>query len=431
MNVLFIYLPHPFLVDPEAQPPIGLLYLASILKQNNILVDLRNYSSFTVEEAIADLPEADIYGITCTSLELMDANEFGAKIKEKYSNAKVIVGGPGTISDEYVDFNIIDSICKGEGELTILKMIKDVEYGKLEKIYLGQRVMDLDTIPFPDRSLLDKQGGYIFANHKTYDKTFSMPFKGKGTTAILTSRGCPWNCFFCAAKAVNPNLRFRSPENVYAEFVEVLDKYKIKQIRISDEMFTAKRAHAERICELIKPLGVVWRISARVKPLTLELLKIMRKAGCVEISFGIESFDDDVLKGLNKGTTALDNMRAIQLAKQAGMMVRILFMIRTPFQTKDTVRKNIEYIKKVDYDTIACTSFVPLPGTPIFNEPDRFNIEILNKNLRDYNFYFFGSAGKNELRNIIRIKDRSLEEFNAESEYFRDWIEEYGKINRG
>jgi len=432
IKVCLIYLPHPYLNEPDAQAPLGLLYIASVLKEENYNVILKNYSSYTEEQAIKDLPQAEIYGITVTALELLQANEFAKKIKEKYKNSIIILGGAGAISDEYVDFNIIDSILKGEGELTINNMINDALSGYLKKIYIGTSISDLDILPYPAREMLEgKKGGNIFAFKKTYDKTFKIEYKNKGSTTILTSRGCPYHCTFCASPSLNYKMRFREPQEVYKEIKYCLDKFKIKQYRFSDEMFTANKNHVEEICKLIKPLGIVWRISARVKPLSLDILKIMKKSGCFEISFGIESFDNDVLKGLNKGTTAEDNAKALEMAKSVGMTTRALFMIRTPFQSKNTVQRNIEWLKKVPYDTIAVTSFVPLPGSEIWQNPDKFNIEILNKNLNDYNFYFYGSKGKNELKNIIKIKDRSLEEFNKESEYFRDWIEKEGKTNRG
>lgn len=433
MKALFLYLPHPYLKSPMAQIPLGLLYLAAVVEQSNIAVDVKNFSNHSSDEAaIKDLPFADVYGITVTALELLQANRFAQKIKEKYPNSKVILGGPGTFSDEYVDWKYIDSILKGEGEITILTMINDILLGNLKKIYIGEVVKNLDTLPFPSRHLLkDNLGGHIFADRKTFDKTFSMKFKGKGSTAIITSRGCPFRCAFCSAPSLNYKMRFRSPENVYEEIKYIYDTYNIKQYRFSDEMFTANKEHVRKICELIKPLGIVWRISARVKPLDIETLRIMKDAGCVEISFGVESFDDDVLKVLNKKATAQDNATALWMAHGAGLTTRALFMIRTPGQTKDTVKKNIEWLKKVPYDTIAVTSFVPLPGSDIWNNPDKYNIEILNKNLNDYNFYFYGSKGRNKLKNIIKLKDRSLNEFNAESEYFREWIENEGKVNRG
>ena len=433
-RINLVYLPHPYLNDPIAQLPLGILYVASSLKKNNYRVIVSNLSSYkSNSEAIQSLKEADVFGITITSLELIQANEFAKELKTRFPKCKIILGGAGTFTPEYIDWNYIDSICQGEGEITILEMIKDAKSNSLKRIYKGIVVKDLDSIPYPDRESIGtlKLGGHIFANHKTYDKTFSVDFKNKGTTTIITSRGCPFKCSFCAAPAINYNMRFRNPKEVYKEIKYLYDKYKIKQYRFSDEMFTANPKHVKEVCELIKPLGLVWRISARVKPLSLDILKTMRSAGCMEISFGVESFDNDVLKVLNKGTTAQDNLKAIYMAKKAGMMVRILFMIRTPGQTPNTIKRNIECLTGLDYDTIAVTSFVPLPGSEIWNNPDKFNVEILNKNLEDYNFYFFGSSGKNKLKDIIKLKDRSLKELNEESEYFRQWIEANGRINRG
>lgn len=432
MKISLIYLPHPYLNDPLAQLPLGILYLAAILEQQKIDVRVDNFSALTEEEAINQLQKAEVFGITVTSLELLQANKFAELIKQKFPKSKVILGGPGTFSSEYVNWEFIDSICQGEGEFTILQMINDILHNSLKTIYHGTLVKNLDILPLPARHLLntDKLGGYIFANHKTYDKTFRMEFKNKGSATVLSSRGCPFSCYFCASKVVNPVLRFRNPRLVYEEIKHLYDTYKIKTYRFSDEMFTANKEHVKKICELIKPLGLVWRVSARVKPLSLDILRIMRNAGCVEISFGVESFDNDVLKGLNKGTTAEDNYKAICMAKEVGMMVRVLFMIRTPFQSPKTIEENIEWLSKCDYDTIAVTSFVPLPGTPIFNNPEQFGIEILNKNLDDYNFYFYGAGEKNELKDIIKIKNRSLKDLNEESEYFRKWVEDK-KINKG
>ena len=106
-------------------------------------------------------------------------------------------------------------------------------------------------------------------------------------------------------------------------------------------------------------------------------------------------------------------------------------MIRTPGQTPLTIQRNIQWLEEVPYDIIACTSFVPLPGSDIWDLPDRYEIEILNRNLDDYNFYFFGKNGENELKDIIKIKNRTLLEFNEESQEFRNYLKQTGKLNEG
>ena len=97
LKVVFIYLPHPYLNEPDAQPPVGILYLAALLEEAGISVDVKNYSALNTWEAINDLPRADFYGITVTSLELLQANRFAHFIKDKYANCAVVLGGPGTL----------------------------------------------------------------------------------------------------------------------------------------------------------------------------------------------------------------------------------------------------------------------------------------------------------------------------------------------
>ena len=306
MKIVLIYLPHPYLNQPDAQAPIGLMYLASVLEKANHEVVLKNYSSYLTHEAISELPEADFYGITVTSLELPQANRFAFLIREKHHNCIIGLGGPGTYSHEFVNWDVIDTACIGDGEITILEMLDDIKKHKLRRIYHGEPVREIDTIPFPARHMIDKQGGNIFAYNKNY-------FDG-GSTIILSSRGCPFQCSFCSAphfSVGNKRMRYRSAQSVYDEMRQVIDEYGIKQFRFSDDMFTARRERVLEICDLIGKLNIVWRISCRVKPFDEEMAMAMFDAGCKELSFGVESFDNHVLDVLKKNTTAEENARAL------------------------------------------------------------------------------------------------------------------------
>lgn len=422
MKVILISLPHPYLRQPDSQVPLGILYLASVLEENDIDVEIKNYSAFTIDDAIADLPRADLYGITITSMEILQANRFAHLIKQRHL-CRVFLGGPGAISDEFVDWKYVDAICKGEGELAILRMIRDVKNDVLERIYAFDPIKDIDNLPFPARHLLKHQGGNIFA----YDKNYV----GDGSVTILTSRGCPFQCAFCSAPHLTQRVRFRDPDLIQEEMQEVIDNYGIRQFRFSDDMFTSNEKHVLNICDRIKDLGVAWRISIRAKPLSMKTLIAMKYSGCKEVSIGVESFDDNVLEILNKGITAKENALALEMCAEAGLKTRVLFMIRTPGQTKKTVPTNIEWLRNVPYDIIACTTFVPLPGSDIWNNPDKYGIEILNRNMDDYNFYFFNKDGENELKDIIKIKDRSLEEFNRETVHFKEYLKTTGRLNMG
>ena len=426
MKAVLIYLPKPFLKQPDAQAPLGLMYIAAMLEQNGHEAQLCSFASHSDEEAVGELGPADLYGITVTSLEVPQANRFAKKIKAKFPDAKVAIGGPGAYHEEFVDRAAIDSVCKGEGEYTILDMMSDAAKGDLKPTYIGKPVDDLDALPLPARHLLKgKQGGNIFAYNRQYVDTDS--------TVILSTRGCPFECAFCSSPLFTHNnaFRTRSPGKVAEEIAHVVETYGIRQFRFSDDMFTAGKRRVLEVCDHIGPLDVIWRISCRVKPLDEEMLAAMWEAGCRELSFGVESFDDRVLKGLNKKATAVDNVRALEMAAKFGYRTRILFMIRTPFQTAHTIEVNKHYIERVPYTIIACTSFVPIPGCDVWFNPDRYNVEILDRDLDKYNFYMFGPNGRRALDPILKIKDRPLDEFMKESEDFRTWVEEMGKINRG
>lgn len=422
-DVCLIYLPKPYLNQPDAQAPLGLMYIAASIEQHSLYkCEIMNFSTYTDDQAIEELPAARLYGITVTSLEVLHANRFAKRIKKKYGDVKIILGGPGVYAKEFIDFSVIDSIMYGDGEHKIFDVLMD--YPDLKKEYKGF-VYNLDSLPFPARHKLKSQGGNIFAYNKKYADGES--------TIITTSRGCPMKCAFCSAPSLtNKQLRFRSIENVIKEIKEVKEKYNIRQFRFSDDFFTVYEERVLEFCKQIKRLNVFWRVSTRVKPLSEYMLKAMKDAGCTELSFGIESFDDDVLKGLKKGCTARDNIEALELADKVGIDTRILMMIRTPFQNEKTIKLNKTYLTNVPHTIAACTAFIPIPGCDIWNNPEKYNIEILDKDLDKYNFYMFGPDGRRPLDKIFRIKDRCINEFHQESEQFRDWLEnDYKKINRG
>jgi anaerobic magnesium-protoporphyrin IX monomethyl ester cyclase len=431
MKITLIYLPNPYLKNPSAQIPLGILYIKSILNNSyiDVICDVKNYSSFTNEEAILDLPYADIYGITVTSLDLPIANEFSKLIKRKYPDCKIIIGGAGIDQYlsfvDYVDYSYVDSCIIGEGENITLKIVDDFRCNK--QLHLSYRSIpfgDINYIPFPDRKCISNKGGDIFAYGKNY--------KGNESTTILTSRGCNFSCAFCASPKYTKKVRYRTPENVFQEVKEVIRDFNIYQFRFSDDNFTSRPyKDLKKLCDYLKQLDIVWRVSIRVKPFNNKIAKLLKDSGCVEVSFGIESFDDAVLEGLNKKTDAEDNVKALKIASDAGLNTRVLFMIRTPYQTRKTIDINIEYLNKIDYTIIACTSFVPLPGSDIWINPDKYNIEILSRDLSKYNFYFYGKEGENELFDVIKIKNRTLEDLNKETIFFRNYLKATGKLNTG
>lgn len=424
-DICFIYLPHPYLKRPDAQLPMGILMLAAVIKEDGrYSVEVKNYSAYNEAIAICDLPEANIYGITVTSMEVPYANDFAKWIKWKYPHSKVVLGGPGVIIPELIDWNLIDVAARGEADLMICEIIDRMTRESIPRFIYCNPPQNLDDLPYPAREMIDGPiGGNVFAYNKNY--------VGEGSTVILSSRGCPFKCAFCAAPTLTSTIRYRSSDAVVGEMKYVIEKYGIRQFRFSDDMLTSNKKRLLELCEKIGPLDVAWRGSIRVTPLDEEMLIAMKEAGCKELSPGFESFDDKVLKILNKKATVKDNIRALEMADKIGIRLRILLMIGTPGQTKKTIDINKYYVDNLPHIIVACTRFVPMPGSDIWYHPDKYGIEILSRDMKDYNFYFFGSDGVNDLKPIIKLKDRPLDEFIAETHEFRDWLYKREDINRG
>lgn len=407
MKIVLVYLPHPHLVRPNMMAPLGMLYVAAAFEKTGNEVRVMNYSGQKYSDAIDTLPEADLYGISVTSLELMAASVFANGIKLKYPNSKVILGGPGTATPELVNWKWIDSIVQGEGELIVHKICKDLYEGKLEKLYVGETIPDLDKFPFPARHLIGDE--------------FS-------TLSVITSRGCPFSCSFCASpKLANNKMRYRSISNV----VEELKRYKASSLVIHDDMFTANKQRMVSLCEQIGKLGISFRMNIRSKPLDIDMLQAAKDAGCTEVAIGVESFDEKVLITLKKKATVADNIHALWMLDKVGIDTRLLLMIRTPGQTRQTMAKNMYWIKRVPFSMIACTNFVPIPGCDVWHNPDDYNVEILSRDLKMYNYGFFDSNGEIPLLPIFKIKDRTLEEFHKETSDFKEWLTSCSSINRG
>lgn len=423
LDVTFIYLPHYYLREPEAQLPLGILYLAAVCERAQLSVKVENQSSFaTLWDAVNALPESKVFAITVTSLEVPIANDMAYLIRARFPAARIIVGGPGIVKGDISFTPDINTYVVGEAEGCIVSLVK---FGSADRVVYGVPERMLDTLPFPARHLITskKLGGDIFAFGATYDGSHQ-------STTIISSRGCPHECAFCCEPSAAA-VRFRSVKNILIEVDELIERYNIRQFRFSDDSFTTNKRFVLELCEGLGTRNVAWRVSCRVKPMDLGMVSTMVRAGCKEFSLGVESFDDNVLTVLNKKTTAQDNANAIELINKAGGKSRVLFMIRTPGQTLRTVDINISWLSRLPYDIIACTTFVPLPGSAVWRNPAQYGIKIVDTNLTNYNFYFYSTRGENKIGHLIEYLDQDTKAIEEDSQRFRDWLKTSGKLNKG
>jgi anaerobic magnesium-protoporphyrin IX monomethyl ester cyclase len=361
-------------------PPIGLAYLAGVLEKNKISVKILDANAYRMdnEEIIKQIKkiEPTIIGITAPTALLGSVSDLSKKIKEELLNILIVFGGPHPTAEpaECLEIYNADVAARGEGEHTLLELcqkydgtidslidIRGISYKVDGKVFHNSSrgfIHNLDELPFPARHLLPM------------DKYKTLGTSARFTT-ILTSRGCPGKCMYCTKVIFGSRFRTRSPQNVIVEIKELVDEYKIEEINFVDDTFSSDIERAEKICDEIirQNLNIKLRLSngLRVDSISERLLKKLKKAGCYQISYGVESGDDEVLKKIGKEVTTQQIKRAFEMTKKEGIEILAFFMLGLPFDTVKTMEKTIAFAKELDPDYAQFTITTPLPKTRLWS----------------------------------------------------------------
>jgi len=440
-RLLLVNPPQTYLSSPGVQPPIGLLYIAATVREwTDWSVEVIDCSgddadevAGIVEDCLTD--EGDVIGFTCVSLDIPIVNDIAAELKNEGCRAKLIVGGVGaTLSWDHLDGVVWDHIFVGEAELAVPEFLRGLEAGAPQDwIILCEPPNNLDELPLPARDLLVVQGGNIWARgRKLVEGTSSV---------VLTARGCPNNCAFCSARAILrrlkdikfglKTLRKRNVNEVRREIELARDELNIRSLRFSDETFNADANRLEALCAALKDAGVLWRVSCRTRPSNVGMWARMRDAGCREVSFGVECADQRVLDLLDKRATVEDAAKAIKDAREAGLTVRALFMVGLPGETDETMELNKRFFKENPADLVSLTRFMPLPGTPIWNEPWKFGARLLVRDLKKYNFMTYCKDEENKIHDIIEYSGIPAKDVARHIAEMRQFLTDEGLINHG
>jgi len=402
MIIELIIPPNPYLNDETRNPPLGLLYIASTVEQMGHKVHVIDLRGKRVEEFQDLLGYAEIYGITAPSPDYPICVEIARIIKAKNPESWIVLGGvhasavPGQIGYEF------DKVVVGEGERAFLQVISDFLSGfHGTRFYQSPHLKSLDCIPFPARHLLP------------FETAFSKNalFGGAGYAGtLITSRGCAFNCAFCASDAIwGSHVRFRSPQNVVAEIEHIIRTYGVKAFRFQDDTMTLNQKRLEQLCQLLAPLGIRWRANARVDCSSLEVLRMMRRAGCEELAYGIESLSQIVLDKCNKKITIKDIHLALSNAKLAGMRCRLFFIVGLPGEPPGFTDRLEEFVDKFNPEMVIVSTFVPYPGSDIACHPERFGITIKNTPLDQFHMSI-GLRGDEATRPLTFVHDVLSEE---------------------
>lgn len=357
---------------------LGVGYVAAVLRDAGHQVSLLDPEPLGMsDEAIKEYlksKEPDLVGISSATANFKGAIRM-AHLAKEVSNPVTVIGGVHASAlplETLRDYPEFDLVAIGEGEETMgelcshletereaLPDIKGIAYrdnGRLEKTQPRPLIQNLDQLPFPAREMVDLN---------LYRPQVHL-YRGRKSATILTSRGCPALCTFCATTVTMGN-RFRkhSPEYVLSEIRHLITDYGIQDFVIVDDTFTIDRQRAMAICNQIieQRLDIGWFCFARVDNATVELYETMKKAGCFSMFFGIESADPQVLKNIKKGATVDQARYALRMANKIGFKTEAGFMLGNPGDTRESIKKTISLARELNPVIASFNIMTPFPGT--------------------------------------------------------------------
>jgi len=381
---------------------LGIAYIAAFLREHSIIVEILDSVFGGWEETEKRLMHTD-YDMLCISTltKNFDDGLKVAKIAKKANPRCVTVFGgihPTIFADDIIKRKEIDIVCIGEGDYTILELIKTIEnngeFSQIKGIYYkdGENIIknehrpliqNLDEIPFPARDLLPMDKYLVTHVGRVGGELPSV------STSMMTSRGCPFRCTFCSSHLIfGRKIRYRSPKNVVDEIEFLVERYKVKGISFVDDTFTLNPIRVSSICSEIRSRGidVEWICMGRVDSISKDMLEDMKKAGCISIGYGIESGSQHVLdRYIKKGITLESVERAIKITRDVGITSVAYFMIGTPGETLDDINKTIEFAKKLNPDAANFSISIPMPGTEMFDIANKMGL-IKAEGFKDFDF---------------------------------------------
>jgi len=370
------------------QPPLGLGYLSATLKARGVsevflydavrhhLSDVAAFAQFVREKS------PHLVGIQFYSSDVKIVREYLRCVKQIDEEIMTVVGGahPSALPERTLtDYDDLDFVIAGEAELGLPQLVDRIESGSRQwegvaglawrdsdgHVHVNPRgvVQDINHVPWPDWEQIDPSS-YPHAPLGGYCKAYPI-------APIIISRGCPFDCAFCAAKTIyGKGFRFRDVDDVAAEVSHLIRRFGVKEIMIQDDNVTFKKDVLIRFCERMAPLGVPWNClnGIRLNCIDDDMVKSMKSAGCYAVAVGIESGSQGVLDSMNKHLTLEVIEEKVALLARHGLKVTGLFIVGYPTETREDVLKTIELAKRLPIDRAAFASFLPLPGSRIHGE---------------------------------------------------------------
>ena len=367
-----------------AFPPLSILYLSAVLKEIGVEVSVLDQPAIglTVEETVRWVAKEapDVLGFSTLTSSGQTAALISNKVKEKNPDITTVFGNHhATFNAERIlrKYPSVDIIVRGEGEKTVVELANCLKNGEnLEKVQgitfrnEGKIVAtpdqllikDLDSLPFPERELLNVEYHCVIAGANIAPKKF---------TSIVTSRGCVYDCRFCSCTEIAKNRwRPRSAKNTLEE-LQLLASEGYKQLIFVDDAFTMNPKRVIEICRGIRKeeLDLEWICEGRVDICPYDMLREMVQAGCRVLYLGIENANQRILNYYNKRITPKQSETAVRTAKKAGVdVIAGSFILGAPDETREEMWNTVNFAQRVPMDLPQFNILGAHPGNDIWNE---------------------------------------------------------------
>jgi radical SAM superfamily enzyme YgiQ (UPF0313 family) len=367
-------------------PPLGLLYLATVLEALGVEVSILDQPAkgFTLEETVKWVENEDptVLGFTTLSTSGITAARISNEVKRRDPDVSIVFGGPystfnsARVLDKYPS---VDIIVRGEGERTLVELVRHLEEGRSSGLtnVLGisfregddviqtpdrPLIQNVDALPFPNRGLLDVEYHSMIVGARLASRRF---------TSLISSRGCVYRCRFCTCPQSSCNIwRPRSVENVVEELSYLVGEG-FEQFVFVDDSFTLNPKRTMELCRTIRQehLDIEWFCEGRVDQCSGALMKELARAGCKVLFLGIESANQRILDYYNKGITPAQSKKAVETARKAGIDLIIgSFVLGAPDETREEIQNTIEFAKSLPIDFPQINVLSASPGSDIWNE---------------------------------------------------------------
>lgn len=369
----------------------ALVCLAAVAEREGIDVRIIDAAAenLSIEQTVTEIREykPDIAGISSTTAGIVASGKLAECLKELDKGIITIIGGCHVTSlpeETLAEFNSFDIAVIGEGERTFTEILRAInETGTIPTTLPGtalrlnghfspnvrrQLIDDLDRLPLPAWRLL-----------RGFPDTF-LPSPARinrfPCASVVLTRGCPNRCQFCDRSVFGNKVRSYSPAYAINMFKDLANNFGVREILIEDDTFIISHPWLKEFCELFmsEKIDITWSCLGRADRVTADILKLMRKAGCWHISYGIESGDQRILDAMRKGEDLSRMKEAVRWSREAGLKTKGFFMVGFPGETVESLRSTKELALKLLLDDISVMQLTPFPGTALYKSASEYGV---------------------------------------------------------